>query len=106
MDKKTVEEQIIMVIKTVLDPEIPVNIYELGLIYEINIKENEEKYNAEIIMTLTSPNCPVAESMPEEVRTKINNLEIINECDVHIVFDPPWSGEYLSDEVKLELGIL
>ena len=106
MDKKIVEEQVIMVIKTVLDPEIPVNIYELGLIYEINLKENKEKYDAEVIMTLTSPNCPVAESMPEEVRTKINNLEIINECDVHIVFDPPWSGEYLSDEVKLELGIL
>ena len=106
MDKKIVEEQVIMVIKTVLDPEIPVNIYELGLIYEINLKENKEKYDAEVIMTLTSPNCPVAESMPEEVRTKVNNLENINECNVHIVFDPPWNSDHMSDEAKLELGIL
>ena len=110
MDKiKILEEQIIMAIKTVEDPEIPVNIYELGLIYDIDIKDAGRlfrTYNVEIIMTLTSPNCPVAESLPEEVRTKVENLQSINKCKVNIVFEPTWNASYMSDEAKLELGML
>ena len=108
--KRILEEQIIMAIKTVEDPEIPVNIYELGLIYDIDIKDAgggwDGKYNVEIEMTLTSPNCPVAESLPEEVRTKVANLADVNECKVNIVFDPPWGKEFMSEEAQLELGIL
>ena len=110
MDKiKILEEQIIMAIKTVEDPEIPVNIYELGLIYDIDIKDAGRlfrTYNVEIEMTLTSPNCPVAESLPEEVRTKVSNLADVNNCKVNIVFDPPWGKEYMSEAAQLELGIL
>ena len=112
--KKILEEQIIMAIKTVEDPEIPVNIYELGLIYDIDIKDeivNEKgipfsKCIVAIEMTLTSPNCPVAESLPEEVRTKVSNLTGVYECKVNVVFDPPWDKDYMSDEAKLELGML
>ena len=114
--KKILEEQIIMVIKTVEDPEIPVNVYELGLIYFINIKQVQEskikkflhgaKFDVEIEMTLTSPNCPVAESLPEEVRTKVDNLEDVNKATVKITFDPPWDKSYMSEEAKLELGML
>ena len=112
MNSKTIlEEQIVMAIKTVEDPEIPVNIYELGLIYDIDIKaevvwEGSSVHDVEIEMTLTSPNCPVAESLPEEVRTKVENLAGVYKCKVNIVFDPPWGKEYMSDEAKLELGML
>ena len=102
-EKVILEEQIIMAIKTVEDPEIPVDIYELGLIYDIDIKTNKD---VEIIMTLTSPNCPVAESLPEEVRTKVENLQSINKCKVNIVFEPTWDISYMSEEAKLELGML
>ena len=101
--KEILEQQIIMAIKTVEDPEIPVNIYELGLIYNIDISVNN---NVEIEMTLTSPNCPVAESLPEEVRTKVANLSNVNECKVNIVFEPTWNAGYMSEEAKLELGML
>ena len=100
---KILEQQIIMTIKTVEDPEIPVDIYELGLIYNIDIKTNKD---VEITMTLTSPNCPVAESLPEEVRTKVENLQSVNKCKVEIVFEPTWNASYMSDEAKLELGML
>ena len=100
---KILEEQIIMTIKTVEDPEIPVDIYELGLIYDIDIKTNKDVV---ITMTLTSPNCPVAESLPEEVRTKVENLQSVNKCKVEIVFEPTWNASYMSDEAKLELGML
>ena len=100
---KILEQQIIMTIKTVEDPEIPVDIYELGLIYNIDIKTNKD---VEITMTLTSPNCPVAESLPEEVRSKVENLQSINKCKVNIVFEPTWNARYMSDEAKLELGML
>ena len=108
---KILEEQIIMAIKTVEDPEIPVDIYELGLIYDIDIKdeviwEGSRVHNVEIEMTLTSPNCPVAESLPEEVRTKVSNLASVYDCKVNIVFEPTWNVNYMSDEAKLELGIL
>ena len=109
--KKILEDQIIMTIKTVEDPEIPVNIYELGLIYEIDIKdevvlEGTKGHHIEIEMTLTSPNCPVAESLPEEVKTKVENLERVHKCKINIVFDPPWTVDYMSEEAKLEVGIL
>ena len=102
-EKVILEQQIIMTIKTVEDPEIPVDVYELGLIYDIDIKTNKDVV---ITMTLTSPNCPVAESLPEEVRTKIENLQSVNKCNVNIVFEPTWDMNYMSDEAKLELGML
>ena len=102
-EKDILEDQIIMTIRTVLDPEIPVNVYDLGLIYDIDIKPNKD---VEIVMTLTSPNCPVAESLPEEVRVKVQNLQSVNKCTVNIVFEPAWNAQYMSDEAKLELGML
>jgi|TARA_R110000787_G_scaffold38010_2_gene96076 FeS assembly SUF system protein len=106
--EKILEDQIIMVIKTIEDPEIPVNIYELGLIYFINIKPSDldGKFDVEVEMTLTSPNCPVAESMPEEVRTKVENLQDVNKSEVVITWDPTWDQSFMSDEAKLELGML
>ena len=106
--EKILEDQIIMVIKTVEDPEIPVNIYELGLIYFINIKPSEEngKFNVSVEMTLTSPNCPVAESLPEEVRSKVENLEDVNKSEIIITWEPPWDKSFMSEEAKLELGML
>ena len=110
-EKNILEEQIIMAIKTVEDPEIPVNIYELGLIYDIDIKdeviwEGSRVHDVEIEMTLTSPNCPVAESLPEEVRTKVSNLTSVYNCKVNIVFEPTWDATYMSEVAKLELGML
>ena len=102
-EKDILEQQIIMAIKTVEDPEIPVDVYELGLIYDIDIKTNKDVV---ITMTLTSPNCPVAESLPEEVRSKVENLQSVNKCNVNIVFEPTWDMNYMSDEAKLELGML
>lgn len=97
------EDQIIQTLKTVYDPEIPVNIYDLGLIYEINTKEPA---NVEITMTLTSPNCPVAESLPEEVRDKVTALKGVKKTNVHLVFDPPWTQDMMTEEAKFELGFL
>ena len=97
------EDQIISVLKTIYDPEIPVNIYDLGLIYNIN---TSDPVNVIITMTLTSPNCPVAESMPEEVRERVNALTGVNSTQVIIVFDPPWTKEMMSEEAKFELGFL
>ena len=97
------KEKIIAEIKKIYDPEIPVNIYELGLIYKIEIK-NEE--NVIIEMTLTSPNCPVAESMPKEVEDKVRDVFGVNSAKVNIVFDPPWDKNMISEEAKLDLGML
>jgi len=97
------EEEIVNTLKTIFDPEIPVNIYDLGLIYEVNVN-NEGKAN--IVMTLTSPNCPVAESMPEEVFDKVSEVEGITHVDVNLTFDPPWTKDMLSEEALLELGLL
>jgi len=97
------ENKIVEVLKTIYDPEIPVDIYELGLIYEVKI---DDKKNVIIEMTLTSPNCPVAESLPKEVETKINNIEDVSSTNVVIVFDPPWDKEMMSEEAKLDLGFL
>lgn len=97
------ENKIVDTLKTIYDPEIPVDVYELGLIYEVRI---DKKNKVEIDMTLTSPNCPVAETMPKEVEDKINALEEVSEAKVLIVFDPPWDKDMMSEEAKLELGFL
>jgi FeS assembly SUF system protein len=97
------ENKIIEVLKTIYDPEIPVDIFELGLIYEVKIdKEN----NVEIDMTLTSPNCPVAESLPKEVEDKVAAIPEVVSSKVNIVFDPPWDKDMMSEEAQLELGFL
>jgi len=97
------ENEIVTVLKTIYDPEIPVDVFELGLIYEIRISDTNE---VDIDMTLTSPNCPVAESLPKEVEDKVKAMESITDCRVHIVFDPPWDKDMMSEEAKLELGFL
>jgi len=101
--KKNLEEKIITELKSVYDPEIPVNIYEIGLIYKLTI---DDDFMVHMLMTLTTPNCPVAESLPAEVREKIIALEGVKDVDLELTFEPPWEMEMLSDEAKLELGIL
>ena len=96
-------EKIIKVIKTIFDPEIPVDIYELGLIYDIMINE---EFDVKIIMTLTTPNCPVAETLPVDVEEKVKTVAGVKSAKVEITFEPPWSQELMSDEAKLELGML
>ena len=97
------ENKIVSMLKTIYDPEIPVDVYELGLIYEVKI----DKFgNVEIEMTLTSPNCPVAESMPKEIEDKVTTVEGVLSSKVNIVFDPPWDKDMMSEEAKLELGFL
>ena len=99
MSKK---EQIIEEIRKIYDPELPVNIYELGLIYDIKVKD--EKF-AIIKMTLTTPNCPVAESLPKEVKESAMQVEEIDEVDLELVWDPPWNKDMMSDAAKLELNL-
>ena len=96
-------EQLVKVLKGIFDPEIPVDIYELGLIYDVMVNED---YDVKILMTLTSPNCPVAESLPLEVKEKVKSIDEIKDVEVEITFDPPWSQDLMSDEAKLELGML
>jgi FeS assembly SUF system protein len=103
-EKKTLlESQVIDQLKTVYDPEIPINIYELGLIYKIDISDD---FVVHILMTLTTPNCPVAESLPEEVRDKVKSIQGLKDIDLELTFEPPWSMDMLSEEAKLELGII
>lgn len=97
------EDKIVAILKTIHDPEIPVDIYELGLIYEVRI---EKDGIVDVDMTLTSPNCPVAESLPKDVKEKIESIEGVTQATVHIVFDPPWDKDMMSEEAKLELGFL
>jgi FeS assembly SUF system protein len=97
------EDNIVAILKTIFDPEIPVDIYELGLIYEVRISKEGV---VEIDMTLTSPNCPVAESLPKDVKEKVESVEGVTEAHVNIVFDPPWDKDMMSEEAKLELGFL
>jgi FeS assembly SUF system protein len=97
------ENKIVTVLKSIYDPEIPVDVYELGLIYEVKIDTDG---TVQIDMTLTSPNCPVAETMPKEVEDKVAAIEGVNSCQVNIVFDPPWDKDMMSEEAKLELGFL
>jgi FeS assembly SUF system protein len=103
IDTAELGEKIVRVLKTIYDPEIPVDIYELGLIYDVFINEN---YDAKILMTLTSPNCPVAESLPVEIEEKVKSLDELKDVEVEITFDPPWTQELMSEEAKLELGLL
>ena len=100
--KKDLEEKIIMALKEIYDPEIPVNIYEIGLIYEIKV---DDDFNVHIVMTLTTPNCPVAESLPSEVRQKVLEIDGVKDVDLELTFEPPWTMDMLSPEARLELGI-
>ena len=95
-------DQIIAEIKKIYDPEIPVNIYELGLIYDVKV---ENKNTAKVKMTLTSPNCPVAESLPKEVKDGIMQVEGIDKVDLDLVWDPPWDKSMMSESAKLELNL-
>lgn len=103
MDITTLENTIIEVLKTIYDPEIPVDIYELGLIYEIKI---DEDMAVEIVMTLTSPNCPVADVLPQEVKEKVEEIEGVKSMYLNLVFEPTWEMSMMSEEAKLELGFL
>lgn len=103
MDSEKLAEKIIKVLKTVYDPEIPVDIYELGLIYDVLVNDNNE---VKIIMTLTTPNCPVADSLPKDVEDKIRLLDEVNDAKVELTFEPPWNRDLMSEEAKLELGFL
>ena len=103
MTKKMLEEVIIEVIKTCYDPEIPVDIYSMGLIYGIKI---DDTFNVDVEMPLTSPNCPVAESLPAEVEAKIQGIKDVNKAKIEIVFEPPWQMDMMSEDARLELGML
>ena len=97
-----IKELVITEIKKIFDPEIPVNIYELGLIYKIIV---DEKNMVNIDMTLTSPNCPVAESLPNEVKEKVKKVEGVSDVDLQLVWDPPWTKDKMSEAAKLELNL-
>lgn len=99
----SLRDRIILALKTVYDPEIPVDIYELGLIYELNI---DDQNNVEVIMTLTSPSCPVAGSLPQDVEQKVRGVEGVNDVILELVFEPSWNQEMMSEEAKLDLGFL
>lgn len=103
IDTRELGEKVVTVIKTIFDPEIPVDIYELGLIYDVFVNED---YAVKVLMTLTTPNCPVAESLPLEVENKIKSIPSVTDAEVEITFDPPWTQELMSEEAKLELGML
>tara|TARA_B100000965_G_scaffold271952_1_gene230065 strand:- start:506 stop:805 length:300 start_codon:yes stop_codon:yes gene_type:complete len=96
------KDKVIAEIKKIFDPEIPVNIYELGLIYDINIDKNNK---VKIDMTLTSPNCPVAESLPNEVKNSVNEIEEVKDVDLNLVWEPPWDKSMMSESAKLELNL-
>jgi len=102
MDIDFVKEQIVEQIKTCYDPEIPVNIYELGLIYDIDVQPDGR---TEVKMTLTSPNCPAAQSIPAEVEEKVKSVDGVTDADIEIVWEPTWTIEMMSEDAKLELGI-
>jgi FeS assembly SUF system protein len=103
IDTVELGEKIVKVLKTIYDPEIPVDIYELGLIYDVFVNEDRE---VKILMTLTTPNCPVAETLPVEVEDKVKSLKLVKDAEVEITFDPPWTQDLMSEEAKLELGML
>lgn len=101
-DREALKEAVIAALKTVFDPEIPVNIYDLGLIYDILINEENQ---VRIHMTLTTPGCPVAQTFPGTVEQAVNQVEGVNECTVELVWDPPWTQERMTEVARLELGI-
>ncbi len=101
-NKLTIEEEIVKMLRTVYDPEIPVNIYELGLIYNVEVEDGAVK----IEMTLTAPNCPAADFIVEDVRMKVESIEGVKSTDIQLVFEPEWDKDMMSEEAKLELGFL
>jgi len=103
MNPDELGEKIVKTLKTIYDPEIPVDIYELGLIYDVFVNEDN---HVKVIMTLTTPNCPVAESMPLEVEEKVRSIDEVVEAKVELTFEPPWNRDLMSEEAKLELGFL
>jgi len=100
--KEVLEEQVIAALKTIFDPEIPVNIYDLGLIYGVEI---DEEQHVKILMTLTSPGCPVAQTFPGTVEQTINQVPDVTDCIVELVWEPPWTQERMSEVARLELGM-
>jgi len=100
-ERTKIEESIVDVIKTVYDPEIPVNIYDLGMIYKIDVQDNGD---VDVDMTFTAPNCPAADFILEDVRTKIESVESVNNVNVNLVFEPSWDQSMMSEEARLELG--
>ncbi len=102
-DKEALGIKIVEMIKTIYDPEIPVDVYELGLIYDVFVNEDMD---VKVLMTLTSPNCPVAETLPVEVEEKIKTIKEVRNAEVEITFDPTWTQDMMSEEAKLELGFL
>ena len=102
-DGKTLEQLVIEQLKTIYDPELPVNIYDLGLIYKLEISTDAD---VRILMTLTAPNCPVADSLPEEVMEKLRAIPVVKSVEVNLTFDPVWSQDNLSEEARLELGLM
>ena len=103
LSRENLKEEIIETLKMVYDPEIPVNIYELGLVYQVDVSENGD---VKIVMTLTSPMCPVAESLPREVQYRIEEIEQVNKVEVELVWDPPWNPAMMSEEARLELNMM
>ena len=103
MEKFEIEEKIVAMLKTVYDPEIPVNVYDLGLIYQIDVSDNGEVV---LDMTLTAPNCPAADFIMEDIRQKIESVEGVNSATINLVFEPEWDKDMMSEEAKLELGFL
>lgn len=101
-DKEALKEAVIAALKTVFDPEIPVNIYDLGLVYDIAIQDENHVH---IQMTLTSPGCPVAQTFPGTVEQSVNQVEGVSDCTVELVWEPPWTQERMSEVARLELGI-
>ncbi|AIH02000.1 SUF system Fe-S cluster assembly protein [Riemerella anatipestifer] len=96
-------EEIIKALKTVYDPEIPVDIYELGLVYDVQVSDEGK---VKVVMTLTTPNCPVAETLPQEVKDKVSEVEGVTEVDLELTFEPSWTKDMMSEEARFELGML
>ena len=103
MEKFKIEEKIVAMLKTVYDPEIPVNVYDLGLIYKIDVSDNGE---AVLDMTLTAPNCPAADFIMEDIRQKVESVEGVTTATINLVFEPEWDKDMMSEEAKFELGFL
>ena len=103
MDKEVLKQKVISVLKLVYDPEIPVDIYNLGLIYEIKI---DDERNVDLTMTLTAPNCPVADNIVQEIYNKISEIEEVKDVNINLVFDPPWNASMASEIAQLQLGML
>lgn len=103
LDVQQLGENIVKVLKTIYDPEIPVDIYELGLIYDVFVNETND---VKILMTLTSPNCPVAETLPMEVEEKVKAIDQVKDVEIELTFEPTWTKDLMSEEAKLELGML